>query len=233
MINTDSVADRHVPVADGMPVYSGDTAIAGVPGTAARDPARLRRHRRRVVWRAAPDRPCRRHDRRHRRDAHRQRDAGRRAARRRPRRHRLRGTGRARGERAAAVAPRGHPPAGRQADEPRRRDVDHRSEAHARRPATRRRIDQHPDVHPPPRPRRDRRARRGLGGDGRPAPRFAGQRRARRRARRARGGRAPDRHVRRLDRRHVRGRRHARGRAGRHHPHGAQADGRRRLPREY
>ena len=43
-------------------------------------------------------------------------------------------------------------------------------------------------------------------------------------------GRAPDRHVRRLDRRHVRRRRDARGRAGRHHPHGAQADGRRRVP---
>ena len=35
MINTDSVAIATFPVADGMPVYSGDTAIAGVPGTAA------------------------------------------------------------------------------------------------------------------------------------------------------------------------------------------------------
>jgi 4-oxalomesaconate tautomerase len=35
MINTDSVAIATFPLAGGMPVYSGDTAIAGVPGTAA------------------------------------------------------------------------------------------------------------------------------------------------------------------------------------------------------
>jgi 4-oxalomesaconate tautomerase len=35
MINTDSVAIATFPVADGVPVYSGGTAIAGVPGTAA------------------------------------------------------------------------------------------------------------------------------------------------------------------------------------------------------
>jgi 4-oxalomesaconate tautomerase len=39
MINTDSVAIATFQVADGMPVYSGGTAIAGVPGTAA--PIRL------------------------------------------------------------------------------------------------------------------------------------------------------------------------------------------------
>jgi 4-oxalomesaconate tautomerase len=36
MINTDSVAIATFPLAAGMPVYAGDTAIAGVPGTAAR-----------------------------------------------------------------------------------------------------------------------------------------------------------------------------------------------------
>jgi 4-oxalomesaconate tautomerase len=35
MINTDSIATATFPVHDGMPVYSGETAIAGVPGTAA------------------------------------------------------------------------------------------------------------------------------------------------------------------------------------------------------
>ena len=35
MINTDSIAVATFPVAGGMPVYSGETAIAGVPGTAA------------------------------------------------------------------------------------------------------------------------------------------------------------------------------------------------------
>ena len=35
-----------------------------------------------------------------------------------------------------------------------------------------------------------------------------------------------------VDRRHVRRRRDTRGRAGRHHPHGAQADGRHRVPRD-
>jgi 4-oxalomesaconate tautomerase len=35
MINTDSIATAHIPVEDGMPVYAGETAIAGVPGTAA------------------------------------------------------------------------------------------------------------------------------------------------------------------------------------------------------
>lgn len=35
MINTDSIAAATFPVAGGMPVYSGETAIAGVPGTAA------------------------------------------------------------------------------------------------------------------------------------------------------------------------------------------------------
>jgi 4-oxalomesaconate tautomerase len=39
MINTDSVAIATFPIAEGMPVYTGDTAIAGVPGTAA--PIRL------------------------------------------------------------------------------------------------------------------------------------------------------------------------------------------------
>jgi 4-oxalomesaconate tautomerase len=36
MINTDSVAIASFPLAAGMPVYAGGTAIAGVPGTAAR-----------------------------------------------------------------------------------------------------------------------------------------------------------------------------------------------------
>ena len=35
MINTDSIAVATIPMADGMPIYSGETAIAGVPGTAA------------------------------------------------------------------------------------------------------------------------------------------------------------------------------------------------------
>ena len=35
MINTDSIAVATFPVSGGMPVYSGETAIAGVPGTAA------------------------------------------------------------------------------------------------------------------------------------------------------------------------------------------------------
>lgn len=35
MINTDGIATAHVPVHDGAPVYSGSTAIDGVPGTAA------------------------------------------------------------------------------------------------------------------------------------------------------------------------------------------------------
>jgi 4-oxalomesaconate tautomerase len=39
MLNTGSVATATFPVADGRPVYSGDTAISGVPGTAA--PVRL------------------------------------------------------------------------------------------------------------------------------------------------------------------------------------------------
>ncbi|WP_433825270.1 4-oxalomesaconate tautomerase [Actinoplanes sp. CA-015351] len=36
MVNTGALATVHVPVADGRPVYSGDTAISGVPGTASR-----------------------------------------------------------------------------------------------------------------------------------------------------------------------------------------------------
>ncbi|MGH9134599.1 MAG: 4-oxalomesaconate tautomerase [Ilumatobacteraceae bacterium] len=39
MINTDSIAIASLAVADGRPVYAGDTSIAGVPGTAA--PIRL------------------------------------------------------------------------------------------------------------------------------------------------------------------------------------------------
>ncbi len=39
MTNTDSVAVATFPVADGLPVYTGNTAISGVPGTAA--PIRL------------------------------------------------------------------------------------------------------------------------------------------------------------------------------------------------
>jgi 4-oxalomesaconate tautomerase len=35
MINTDSIATARFPVAGGMPLYRGETAIAGVPGTAA------------------------------------------------------------------------------------------------------------------------------------------------------------------------------------------------------
>ena len=35
MLNTDSIATATFPVRDGHPVYGGDTAIAGVPGTAA------------------------------------------------------------------------------------------------------------------------------------------------------------------------------------------------------
>jgi 4-oxalomesaconate tautomerase len=35
MVNTDGVAVAHVPTTDGLPVYDGDTAIDGVPGTAA------------------------------------------------------------------------------------------------------------------------------------------------------------------------------------------------------
>jgi 4-oxalomesaconate tautomerase len=35
MVNTDSIATATFPVRDGGPVYTGDTAIAGVPGTAA------------------------------------------------------------------------------------------------------------------------------------------------------------------------------------------------------
>lgn len=35
MVNTDSIATSSFPVRDGRPVYDGDTAIAGVPGTAA------------------------------------------------------------------------------------------------------------------------------------------------------------------------------------------------------
>ena len=35
MINTDSIATASFPVAGGQPVYAGDTAISGVPGTAA------------------------------------------------------------------------------------------------------------------------------------------------------------------------------------------------------
>jgi 4-oxalomesaconate tautomerase len=35
MVNTDSIATARFPVADGMPVYDGQTAIDGVPGVAA------------------------------------------------------------------------------------------------------------------------------------------------------------------------------------------------------
>ena len=35
MINTDSVATAHFPVRDGRLVDTGDTAVSGVPGTAA------------------------------------------------------------------------------------------------------------------------------------------------------------------------------------------------------
>lgn len=35
MVNTDSIATATFPVLDGSPVYAGDTAISGVPGTAA------------------------------------------------------------------------------------------------------------------------------------------------------------------------------------------------------
>ena len=35
MVNTDSTATATFPMADGRPVYDGDTAIAGVPGTGA------------------------------------------------------------------------------------------------------------------------------------------------------------------------------------------------------
>jgi len=33
MLNTDSIATAHLTVADGRPIYEGDTAISGVPGT--------------------------------------------------------------------------------------------------------------------------------------------------------------------------------------------------------
>ena len=35
MVNTDSVATARFPVTGGLPVYDGDTAVDGVPGTAA------------------------------------------------------------------------------------------------------------------------------------------------------------------------------------------------------
>ena len=137
--------------AGGMPVYAGDTAIAGVPGTAATIRLDFADIAGGSCGALLPTGHAVDTIARHRGDADRQRDAGRRAARRRSRRHRLRGTA----------------PSWRPTQQLRSRledirlqagqlmnlgdvTVDHRPQAHARRPAARRRIDQHPDVHPPP-----------------------------------------------------------------------------------
>ena len=64
MVNTDSIAIATFPIADGMPVYAGDTAIAGVPGTAATIRLDFADIAGWIVRRAAPDRSRRRHDRR-------------------------------------------------------------------------------------------------------------------------------------------------------------------------
>ncbi len=169
MVNTDSIADSTFEVRDGMPVYRGTASIDGVPGHRRADPDRLRRHRGRVVRRAAPDWSRRRHHRRRRADVDRQRHAGRGDAGERPRHHRHRVAGRARRRRRVASEARVDPAPGRPADAPRRRLRDDRSEAddgfgtHG----GWRRLDAH--VHPASLPRCDRRARRGLGGDRRAA----------------------------------------------------------------
>ena len=67
------------------------------------------------------------------------------------------------------------PPQGRAADEPRRRRRQVGAEDVVRRPAEARRRDHDPHLHPPPLPRLDRRARRGVGRHRLPARRLARQ----------------------------------------------------------
>ena len=102
MVNTGSVATATFPRrATGAPSYDGDAAIAGVPGTRRRDPARLRRHRRLArAARCCP--PATRSTSIDGRRGHadRQRHAGRGAAGRRRRRHRLRDLRRTGGQRS-------------------------------------------------------------------------------------------------------------------------------------
>ena len=73
MVNTGSMATATFPVFDGRPVYAGETAIAGVPGTAAPIGPRLRGDRRRFHRCAVTHRSGGRSTRRRRLHADRQR----------------------------------------------------------------------------------------------------------------------------------------------------------------
>jgi hypothetical protein len=180
------------------------------------------------VRRAAPDRSHLRRGRRFPRDACRQRHARRRAAGVRPGRDRLRDLCRPGGERGPPDRPGAGAPGGRSPHGPGRRAGHHRPQAHAGGTAPVRGRSVHPHVHPPPLPRRHRRARSGERGHRRAAPRGPGGRGgpARREWPDGHGhDRAPHRDLRRRGRPGPGGG-HPGGGAGRDHPHCPQADGR-------
>ena len=120
MVNTDSIVTATFPTPDGVPRYDGDTAIDGVPGTAA--PIVLDFEDRRLGHRRVlPTGQRHRHVRRHHRDLRGQRDAGRRGRRDQLRQDRVRVRRRARGRRGAEQAGPGAAARGGQGDGPRRR----------------------------------------------------------------------------------------------------------------
>ncbi len=87
MVNTNQTVVATVQTPGGRPRYDGDTAIDGVPGTAAPIPLSFAGHGRFHLRRPPADRPCRGRGERRRDHLHRQRHAGGRAARQRPRPH--------------------------------------------------------------------------------------------------------------------------------------------------
>ncbi len=113
MINTDSIATAHFPVRDGRARRHRCHRGLGGAGHGGRDPDRLRRHRRQLVWRAAADRERRRPGGGRRLHARRQRDAGGRDAGRCGGHHRLRDVRRAERRCGVAGPARGDPAEGR------------------------------------------------------------------------------------------------------------------------
>ncbi len=162
MVNTGQIAVARVQTPDGRPTYAGEARIDGAPGTAAPIPIEFRDTAGSSCGALLP--------------------TGRavdvidgveatlidngmpvvvlqRARSRRHRRRKPRGTGR---QRAAQGAARIDPAEGRPDDEPRRRRGEIGAENVAGRGAEGGRRDSHAHLHPPPLPRLDRRARRGV-----------------------------------------------------------------------
>ena len=167
------VATATFPLAGRAPRLRRDAAISGVPGTAAA----IRLDFEDIAGcRAAPCCRPATPSTRSRRPAHagRQRDAGGGHAGRRRRRSPATSPAPSWRPTTSCDAASSGPATGRPADEPRRRRRRHRAQAHAGRTAAGGRRSLDPHVHPPPVPRRHRRARSGHRRDGaRRAPRGA------------------------------------------------------------